>query len=89
MIERQGDDMTKYFVIHNGYKLQDFRSKEEVDEYIKQSINKNVQCSLVENIKIDNALGDFSMAKIMSTRLVRFRYATLYEEVFIIEEHRY
>jgi hypothetical protein len=64
-----------FTVIHNGYKIQYFNTEEEVNSYIDGSLNTRVPCHKIFNRKIDK-----------STRLIRYKYDTLYEEDFLIEE---
>jgi hypothetical protein len=65
-----------FTLIHNGMDIRYFKTSAEVDKYINSIVtNTSVPCHKVYNRKIDK-----------TTRLIRYRYNTLYEEDFLIDE---
>lgn len=72
--------ITDYKVIHNGYDIRYFPSMNDVENYISGVLQPHFNLSpekiMDRKIKSSNK----------TIRIVRYRYYTLYEEDFIIEE---
>jgi hypothetical protein len=67
-------------VTHNGYKIKDFDTMEEVDAYIASILKEyeHLSPSLISDCEI--------IVKGGKAKLLIYQYYTLYTEVFVIEE---
>lgn len=66
-------------IVHNGYKIKYVYSWEEVEAYIKEVLEPHLD--LVPKKIMDKTLKN----KNKRTRIIRYKYVTLYEEDFIID----
>lgn len=70
----------EYTIVHNGYKIQRVRTSKEVDEYIKSVLAPHMD--LNPKKIMDKTIKNNEYGK---TRIIRYRYYTLYEENFLID----
>ncbi|MBO5389039.1 MAG: hypothetical protein J6A59_13100 [Lachnospiraceae bacterium] len=72
-----------YRIIHNGYTIEYCKTEAEVNDYMKGIVSKYSHLSPKKIFDRTFKSGDNTDSQ--STRIVRYRYYTLYEEVFVIE----
>lgn len=77
------NEYSRITVMTNGYNVQYVNTKEEVEQIIKERLAPNM--GLQPKVVMDRTLKTKIRGKDAKTRILRYRYRTLYEEVFIIE----
>ena len=74
-----------YRVVHNGYKIELFRTPEEVEDYIVNTVLAQY-IRLCPKKTFDRTFKRTSKkCEYQNTRIVRYEYSTGYEEDFIID----
>lgn len=73
----------KFKLIHNGYKIEFLDSEQQVESYIKEVLQEYK--NLKPNKIFDRTFKGNKYTDGDNIRIIRYRYYTLYEEVFIIE----